>query len=340
MCWLNTHKVLNRNCNLEMDILFNDLWSNEVRALPTMSIITPVYNRRKELPRALESVVTQSYRDFEHIVIDDGSLESIDDIIKDYMCRSPFPIAFIKKENGGVHTARNAGIRVSRGKYMVFLDSDDELLPDCLQIYIDAWEGIPKQEYDDYRECNAFCVDQNGQRIGGHLPPGINRLPYLEAKGIAESVKKGEKHACYRSDIMKSNLCPEPEGVTFVREDILWLQLGIKFKTWFLDNEVRIYHTETEVSYMKNKGSRSDQQLVNELFNRMWLVNNGRKYGKTRIEVFYQMIRYSMINHILHWRNAYPVFSWVKEGFDSLWNRFLYYALWFPSFIPAIIYKR
>ena len=97
-----------------MNTEFNAIWS---QCSPRVSVITPVYNRREELPRTLRSVENQTYRNIEYIIVDDGSTLPVDDIVKDFMIKADFPVAFIKKQNGGVHTARNAGIRISRGNF-------------------------------------------------------------------------------------------------------------------------------------------------------------------------------------------------------------------------------
>lgn len=304
-----------------------------------VSIITPVYNRRKELPRALVSIEKQTYCNFELIVVDDGSTEFIDDVMAVFMDRVTFPVAFIKKENGGVHTARNAGIRISRGKYYTQLDSDDELPPDSLKLFIDAWNSIPSEHRNEYREVVGFCEDQNGNRIGGHLPVGINELPFDQAKKMARLVEDGEKLGMLRGDIMRNNLWPEPEGVTFVAEGLNWLRLGYQYKSWFIDDIVRIYHMETEVSYTNVVGKRSDQKLVNELYNMLWFVNNGKKYGMPTKMQIEHILRYNMVKQLLRWRKVVLNYQWAKEGIISERNRICSILLWLPSIAAAYLSK-
>lgn len=319
-----------------MTLETNKLWDG---VKPRVSIITPVYNRRRELPYALASISKQSFTSLEHIVIDDGSQDSVDDIMEKYMEESPYPVAFIKKPNGGVHTARNAGIKISRGELIAFLDSDDEFLPDCLKIFVNAWDSIPMSRKAEYRECNAFCIDQNGRRIGKHIPEGINELPYPEAIQIARAASEGEKVAIMKGDIMRDNPWPEPEGVTFVSEGINWLQLGRKYKTWFLDDAVRVYHMETE-SICRTGSKRSNQQLVNKLYNYLWYTNNGRKFGLSKKQEWNDVLYYSIIKHNLLWRKANPKYDWAVKGIESFHNRLKLCLLWIPAIIPSIVYKR
>ena len=90
------------------------------RNKPFFSVIIPVFNRKEFIERAVNSVLSQDLQDYELIIVDDGSTDGLDNVI----FRSD--IIVIRKENGGVSSARNAGIRKASGEYIAFLDSDDE----------------------------------------------------------------------------------------------------------------------------------------------------------------------------------------------------------------------
>lgn len=319
-----------------MEFKYNSFWYKKQQ--PIVSIITPVYNRRVELPRALASVRKQTFFDFEHIIIDDGSEESIDDIMLEYMVQSVYPVAFIKKNNGGVHTARNAGIGISRGMYIMPLDSDDELKDDCLEVLVNAWESIPSESIPEYWEVTAFCETQYGKRIGGHLPEGINLLPFAKARVCAKAVEDGEKIGMLRADLLRDNPWPEPEGVRFVSEDIIWMQLRSVYKTWYIDNVVRVYHMETDVSLCNVGDKRSNQQLINMFYNNLWLINNGGKYGQSVWRKLRLLLWYCIFWHLLHWKKEYPEYPWVKDGIYSGKGQLLASILWLPSIGPALIY--
>lgn len=98
---------------------------------PKISIIIPAYNSARTLNRCLDSVVAQSFEDFEAIIINDGSHDTTLEIAKNYISDKRFII--IDQENKGVSEARNAGIEACRGEYITFLDSDDELTQDALK---------------------------------------------------------------------------------------------------------------------------------------------------------------------------------------------------------------
>lgn len=93
---------------------------------PTLSIIVPVYNSEKYLCNCLDSITEQSFRDFELILIDDGSADSSGTICDNYAMNDG-RIKVIHKENGGASSARNCGIQSASGKYISFVDSDDWL---------------------------------------------------------------------------------------------------------------------------------------------------------------------------------------------------------------------
>lgn len=101
-------------------------------SLPIVSVIVPVYNTEKYLPECIESVLFQSYTDFELLLIDDGSTDG-SGLICDEYARKDFRIKVVHKSNGGVSSARNEGLDIARGEYVCFVDSDDWVCKDYLK---------------------------------------------------------------------------------------------------------------------------------------------------------------------------------------------------------------
>lgn len=102
-----------------------------------VSIVMPVYNKQQFLSRSIESILSQSFKDFELIIVDDGSMDCSREVIKalinnDEKCRCVF------QSNGGVSSARNLGISLARGEYVSFLDADDQYEPDFLAAMLSA----------------------------------------------------------------------------------------------------------------------------------------------------------------------------------------------------------
>ncbi|MFN0158678.1 MAG: glycosyltransferase family 2 protein [Bacteroidota bacterium] len=95
---------------------------------PLISIILCTFNRKRTLPAAIDSVLCQTHSDWELVIVDDGSRDGTERILKRYAQKEP-RIRFIRQSNKGLALARNAGIRLARGRYVTFLDSDDEYTP-------------------------------------------------------------------------------------------------------------------------------------------------------------------------------------------------------------------
>lgn len=128
---------------------------------PEVSVIIPVYNQAQFIDKAIKSVLKQSYQDFEIIVINDGSTDNTEAIVKGFI---DFRIRYIcHKNNSGVSEARNTGIRLSRGKYIALLDADDEFLPEKLDMQVKLLRNEP---FDVGMVCAwSFNMDKNGDCI-------------------------------------------------------------------------------------------------------------------------------------------------------------------------------
>ncbi len=105
--------------------------------MPKISVIVPIYNVEKYLSRCIESILNQTFTDFELILVDDGSPDKCAIICDEYAIKDN-RITVIHKENGGLSDARNAGIDISRGEYLSFVDSDDWIHPQMLEIMYDS----------------------------------------------------------------------------------------------------------------------------------------------------------------------------------------------------------
>jgi len=94
-----------------------------------ISIIIPLYNKQNCIERAIKSVLSQTFTDFELLVINDGSTDQSDEIVKEIKDNR---LILINKQNGGVSTARNKGVDAAKGEWIIFLDADDYFLPTCI----------------------------------------------------------------------------------------------------------------------------------------------------------------------------------------------------------------
>lgn len=128
---------------------------------PLISVIVPVYKVEKYLDRCVQSIVTQTYRNLEIILVDDGSPDSCGTMCDSWSSKDG-RIRVIHKRNGGLSDARNAGIRACSGEYVAFVDSDDYIAPEMIERLYRAAEvfGTPMAI------CGVCCVDEYGTPTG------------------------------------------------------------------------------------------------------------------------------------------------------------------------------
>ncbi|MBO0725797.1 MAG: glycosyltransferase family 2 protein, partial [Blastocatellia bacterium] len=107
--------------------------------MPSVSVIMPTFNRADTISRAIRSVQAQTFDDWELIVVDDGSTDNTVAMIEGCDAR----LKLIRQENQGTAGARNAGLRASAGRYIAFLDSDDEWLPHHLALCVGFLDAFP-----------------------------------------------------------------------------------------------------------------------------------------------------------------------------------------------------
>ena len=108
--------------------------------MPQLSVIVPAYNARETLKRCLDSILGQSFRDLELIVVDDGSTDETPRICDEYAAADE-RVRVLHQPNGGVSRARNAGIDAARGERLAFVDADDHLLPEAYETMLRALEA-------------------------------------------------------------------------------------------------------------------------------------------------------------------------------------------------------
>lgn len=124
-----------------------------------ISIILPVYNAEKNVSSTIESILSQTYENFELIIINDGSSDSSDDICKKFQ-NADNRIVYISRNNEGVSKTRNEGISLSKGKYLMFVDADDSLKNTMLEIMVKSinMSSLAICGYERINEKSSFCV--------------------------------------------------------------------------------------------------------------------------------------------------------------------------------------
>ncbi|WP_394903137.1 glycosyltransferase [Clostridium butyricum] len=250
-----------------------------------VSVIIVVYNGEKFIGQAIESVLNQTYKDIELVVVDDGSTDSTRDIIESYK-----DVKYIYEENSGQATARNLGIENSKGKYIAFLDADDLYMSKKIEKQVSVLEKNPQIDviYNDLR-----VVDENLNYLSTLKSEGIYvRREDLLANIMDRQVIQGP--VC----MMLRRKCTERvkwnKELSYVNDYDYIINLLKQYNFKYLEEELYIYrrhgnnfsnkHNESvheEKNVIRNIGIKNIQKIVNESsFN-----NKDKKFLLARIYI-------------------------------------------------------
>lgn len=205
----------------------------------TFSVFTPTYNRADYLWSVYESLQNQTFRDFEWLIVDDGSQDGTQVQVTQWQKEADFPIRYIYQENQGKHVATNTGVQNAQGRLFLIADSDDAFIERALEVFYQAWCSIEDKE--SFSAVTALCMDSNGTIIGDRFPEDI-----CDSNSIEMTYRyrvRGEKWGFHRTDVLKRFLFPYFEGEKFMAESVVWNQIARHFKTRFINVPLRIYRT-------------------------------------------------------------------------------------------------
>jgi glycosyltransferase involved in cell wall biosynthesis len=205
------------------------------------TVFTPTFNRRSTLHRVYESLGVQTFRDFEWLIVDDGSTDGTAGLVEKWQSESDFPIRYVYQENQGKPAAFNRGVQEAQGELFLTLDSDDACVPQALERLKYHWDGIPPGEKDKFSAVTVLCKDQDGRLIGDKFPCDVWDSDWIES--FFRYKVKGEKWGFHRTDVLKQFPFPTVPNVKFISEGVLWFALSRRFKTRFVNEILRIYHT-------------------------------------------------------------------------------------------------
>lgn len=151
----------------------------------SISVIVPIYNVGKYLKECIESILRQKYKDFELLLVNDGSTDNSFNICKEYE-KNDNRIKLISKKNGGLSDARNVGLDYATGEYVIFIDSDDYVASDLLEtLYVEI-----KKVNADVAMCGYLRIDDNKSILAIDHPK--YNSTYNNKDGMLELLKQGE----------------------------------------------------------------------------------------------------------------------------------------------------
>ena len=215
--------------------------------MPFISILTPTYNRGKLLLPLYDSLKNLTFKDFEWLIVDDGSEDDTEQYALSWIAHNiqnaEFPICYIKKSNGGKHTAINRGVREANGELILILDSDDTLPSDSLATIAQYYE-----QCKGYKDCAGVCglmAHHDGQLIGTGFP----KDPMYESALLFRYAEKGNVTGdlleVYKTSVMREFPFPEIENERFCPESLVWNRIANKYKL-FCFNKVIYYRDYLE----------------------------------------------------------------------------------------------
>lgn len=219
------------------------------------TVFTPSYNRRHTLARVYESLRAQTFRDFEWLIIDDGSSDGTGDLVAEWAKTSDFAIQYIYQPNGGKNSTYRPALEAARGTLFLTLDSDDECVPEALERFKHHWDAIPEADREAFSAVTARCRTPDGRPVGDSFPRPVLDSDSLEL--LYRYKVRGEKWGFHRVDVLKQYPFPTFEKCKYVPEGVIWQAIARRYKTRFVNEYLRTYHMETINNFTTSVGTSS-----------------------------------------------------------------------------------
>lgn len=206
---------------------------------PFITILTPTYNRASLLPRLFDSLLRQTNKDFEWIVVDDGSTDDTREVVANLKekCGGAFPMGYVYKANGGKHMAINIGAERARGELLFIADSDDLLTDDALETVENSWHDIS----DDKSFAGIAGLDiamDTREVIGSGLPQG-----HIDCNAIDIRYRyhvTGDMKEVFRTEVLREFPFPEFAGERFCPEQLVWFRMARRYRLRYINKPIYI----------------------------------------------------------------------------------------------------
>ncbi len=203
-----------------------------------LSIITPTFNRAYILSKCYESLKNQTLKDFEWIVVDDGSADNTEELVKSFILESALDIKYVKQENAGKHIAHNTGAELAKGELFLCLDSDDMLTEDAVETIKSVWEGNKNKNVigilakrGDVKDRKAICASWSKDLSTSTMFDLYNKHGFY-----------GDTALFFKTEILKKEKFISFSGERFMPETALYSKLD-KYGEMLLLDKV-LYLTE------------------------------------------------------------------------------------------------
>ncbi len=244
---------------------------------PLFTIFTPTYNRAHTLHRCFDSLSAQTLRDFEWIVVDDGSTDGTAQMVEGWIKAAKFPMRYLRQDHGGKHIAHNLALDAARGKFFTCLDSDDGLVPDALEKLARVWDTIPEDARPGFCGVDALCCDQHGHIVGDKYPVDPLDADLRERKYVYGP--RGEKWGVVLTEIARRYPFPNVARGQYLPEGIVWLDMAKTYKNRAVNEIVRVYYIdESEPGVTVALKRRLAAHAEGNWHYYVWLLNNDLEY--------------------------------------------------------------
>ncbi|MBE6116339.1 MAG: glycosyltransferase family 2 protein [Erysipelotrichaceae bacterium] len=246
-------------------------------AEPLITIITPTYNRADCLKKCWESLCRQSFSGFQWLVIDDGSADNTEEVVKGFIADSQFEIDYYKKKNGGKHTALNFSHPYIKGQYMAILDSDDTLTPNGLERLKDTWERYSSNKevgqvifLKGYREDRPICYVAHPDTVVDSI-----KEPRISVSGR-------DCFDSYRTELFVKHSFPEFEGEKFIGEGSAFFFIELESKAVYVNEVIYLCDYRDDGLTKAGRSMRMDNPLGGMYNSRVYM--NSRLPLSTRLK--------------------------------------------------------
>lgn len=266
---------------------------NEASQNPLFTVFTPTYNRAHTLDRVFSSLQAQTCRDFEWVVVDDGSTDDTPQLLDRWRGEVDFPIRYFRQENQGKHFAWNRGVEEAQGTLFTPIDSDDGCVPHALATFQLRWDEIPPSDRERFKGITCHAIDQNGALVGTEFPMDPLDLPEMDIRYVHGIT--GDKWGFIRTEVLREFPMPETLPRRYMPESILWNRISRRYLTRFVNE--RLLRVWTDAPSMTRGHSPARNAPGNLLVTRVDLNEHGdylMKHPRHLLRAGANYVRFSM----------------------------------------------
>jgi glycosyltransferase involved in cell wall biosynthesis len=197
------------------------------------SVVTPTYNRAHTLGCVYQSLCAQTFKDFEWIIADDGSMDATRELVSSW--KASFPIRYSWGPNRGKHTAMNRGVAAAEGEFVLFADSDDSFIASALARFDYHWRQIP--DPSRFSNLSCLCRRPDGSIVGEPYPSDCMDV-FVYADQLRYRLS-AERWGINRTDVLQK--FPWPEDERYAPEGLVWNRISRQYAARFVNEALRIY---------------------------------------------------------------------------------------------------